>query len=159
MELARAGKGSAKRPASTRLVRRTFRGSLQQPFTEFQKALHIVEIGQHPDRDAHRAAGFPIDAVAEIIQRQALFVAGAVETDVQFQARDAQRQLARAGVAETARAERNVDLVGFFFDGAMVNRPAILIEKVDCDRPAARLRGRGAIDLDEWDAGAVLHRR
>lgn len=59
---------------------------IQQSFREMQERLHVVEVRQHADRDAHRAAGFAVDAQTEIIQRKPLFVAGTVEAHVQFDA-------------------------------------------------------------------------
>ena len=59
---------------------------LQQSSRKLQKRLDIVEIGNGSDRNAHGARSFAVDAMAEIIDGQAVFVFGLCETDIQFHA-------------------------------------------------------------------------
>ncbi|MCX6035403.1 MAG: hypothetical protein NTV38_10580, partial [Chloroflexi bacterium] len=63
------------------LLRSDLRGALeqeliQQPFGELQKNLHILEVAHQPHRNTHSAGGFAVNAQAEVIQAQALAVAG-----------------------------------------------------------------------------------
>ena len=74
---------------------------MQQPSRKHQKHLHIVEVSDRPHGNADCAGGFTVDAQAEVIDGQAIFVTGAGKADIQFHAGDAQRDLARAGIAET----------------------------------------------------------
>lgn len=61
---------------------------------------------------------------------------GAGEANVQLDARDAEGDLARAGVAEAPRPQGDVDPVGFAFDEAVVEGSIVFVVKIDRDRPA-----------------------
>ena len=103
-----------------------------------QEGLHIVEVRNHTHGDPHRAAVLAVDTQAKVVQRQAVFMAGACKTDIQLHARDAECDLPRAGVAEAARSQGYVHLAGFTLDHAMVNGLAVFIEEIDGHRAAAR---------------------
>ena len=129
----------------------------QQPSRKRQQRLRIVEIGKRTHRDSHRAGGFAVDAFAELVNGHDILVFGAGEADVQLDARDAESDFARAGVTETARPQRDVDLVGFAFDEAMVEGLVVLIVEVDRDRPTPPLGGGGSKDPHQRHTGAVFH--
>ena len=54
------------------------KASGKQSFCKGQKALNIAEIGDHPHRNTDCATGFAINAQAEIVNAQAVFVVGPI---------------------------------------------------------------------------------
>ena len=80
-------------------------------------------------------------------------MAGLGEAHVQFDARDAERHLARAGVAEASRPQGDVGLVGLALDEAMVNRTPVPVEEVERHRAASSFGDGGSVNADEGRAG------
>src|SRR5690242_19478 len=78
---------------------------------------------------------------------------------VQFHARDAEGDLSGTRVAETTGSQRDVDLVGFAFDEAMIKSLAIFFVKVHGHRAATTFGSRWTKDSHQRSSIAVLHLR
>src|SRR5271157_1029126 len=76
----------------------------QQPSCKTQERLHILEVRHQPRGDSHRASGLAIEAKTEVVKSYALLMTWTIEAHIQFNARESERDLARAGVAETSGA-------------------------------------------------------
>lgn len=81
---------------------------------------------------------------------------GAGEAGGELAGGDAQGEFAGAGVAEAAGAEGDVDAVGGFFDGAVVDDAAFGGDEVHGDGAAAGFGGDGTVDFDEGETVGVL---
>jgi hypothetical protein len=77
----------------------------QQPSRKGQESLHVVEIGDHADGDPHCAAGFAVYALAELVNRQVIFVLRLCEADIQLDARDAKGNFTRTWIAEAPSSQ------------------------------------------------------
>jgi hypothetical protein len=131
----------------------------QQPSRKCKQCLHIIEIRERSHRDAHGAGGFTVDAQAEVVDGHFVFVVGRGEAHIQFHAGDAERHFTCAGVAEAAGAQRDIDLVGFAFNEAMIEGFAVLVVEIDRDRSASSFGGVGSEQPHQRLAGAVFHGR
>ena len=77
----------------------------QQSFRERQKRLHVIEICDHAHGDPHRAAGLAVNAQAEVINGETVFVTGFGETYIQFNTGNAKSYFPCAGIAKTTCAK------------------------------------------------------
>ena len=78
------------------------------------------------------------------------------ETGLQFTRGDSQSNLAGAGVTEAAGTDGDLVLIGFLFDKAMVDHPAVGVEKIQSNGSAAVFGPAGTIDFEYGGTIAVV---
>ena len=79
------------------------------------------------------------------------------EAYIQFHARNAERHLPSPWVTETTCPQGDVDLVGLFLDGTVINGIVVLIVKVDRDSSAPSLHSGWSIYSNQCHAGTMFH--
>src|SRR5512138_1335782 len=95
--------------------------------------------------------------MAEVVYGEPLLVTRLGKTDIQFYARNAEGHLPRARVAETASAQRDIGLICFLLDEAMIKRLTILVVKIDGYSTAALLHCYRAIDAYQRRTIGMAH--
>jgi len=110
-------------------------GEVDELGGEGLESLDIVEVGGESERGAHGAAGGQSDLADVVLEGHAFAELPADER----LARDRERNLARAGVTETAGTEGEVVLARNAIYVALVDDAPVGVKKVERDRRATAL--------------------
>src|SRR5690606_5042065 len=121
---------------------------------QVQQAVDIRLAAGDAERDADRADGLVVHAARELLQRELLRPQRG-EALIGLDGGILEGELRRAGVAETARAERDVRLDGALLDEPVVDHLPVGVYKVEGDGSAAPGGGLRAVHTHERLPAAV----
>jgi hypothetical protein len=107
---------------------------------KIKKAFDVGEIGDQSERHADGPRTLAVDAQSKIIDGQLGLVFGLTKTGIQLRSTDFERNLTTAGVAETARPQRDICSICVLLDQAVIERASVGIIEVEGDRPTPSIR-------------------
>lgn len=130
---------------------------------ELQKSVHIFEVGHEAYRDAEGARSRDADVSQEIIPLLPLAVRSLVlpcalkrlEKRLFLQI---EGSLTGARVAETSRAQGQIDLVSTLLNYALVNHVTVCVDIVECNCSAAHIYVCRTIEPDQWEPRLMAER-
>jgi hypothetical protein len=119
--------------------------------------LNISKIAYQTNRYTHCTGTPAIDAQAEIIKAQAPVMIGLGEAGDQLRLGESQGGLDRAGIAETARPQRYVDLVGLLFYETVIYCKTIPVKEIDRHSTSPSFGSGRSVNARQRLTVTVLH--